>query len=522
MKFTTRINRYSAVFPASILAVILFLVVQRVWRGPSGFDVYYYALQTRAMSLGGPLFFDQSLVYGVLALLDRMVRNPVLSSQILSALSMGSIYGCLLVISFRRGPSLYKSAVAGIAVFNPAIFYQTLEFTKNNFSLAFFFIAYAALTGEGGRCGLPKRTAPSLFRFIAGLGCLAVSVLSHRMMLVVAGLFAAQALAVLPGVCRFARRGAGQRLPGRILLCCGLVLGAALVTGLALLKTGLLDRLGVFSLAAPLDRLRQLGGTRPLPGEKIFYIILQILPVFLVPCLVVKKRLLGRSEAVFGLLAFLFVFPFLEFSWDGTGFRLLLLEPLMLAPLLLAAGEPVMPLGVITAGSAAGGNTGRPLGAAIAALFIAGSVLFTAESALRLAPSKGPDYRRLAGEFASIETLARGRRLIAHRGLAGFLWYEKGIWAENFIPSGENGRYLRVVYAFTPEIFEPYLEEGDTLPVRISRSYTLIEEYLWQRFYREKRDLRFLRSELNPCLPRPVSSFAINREIARRMSPVSE
>jgi hypothetical protein len=251
----------------------------------------------------------------------------------------------------------------------------------------------------------------------------------------------------------------------------------------------------------------------------------------------IKKRLFNRSEAVFGVMAFLFVFPFLEFSWDGTGFRLLLLAPLMLAPFLMALEAPGPSL-YPAPDSAAEGESSVPKSESsvprekaarksglvrnsIAALFIAGSVLFTIESALKLASSKGPDYKALAEEFASIETLARGKRLIAHRGLAGFLWYEKGIWAENFTPAEESDRYLRVVYAFAPEIFEPYLGPDDAPPLRISRRYTLVEESLWQRFYREKKNLRFLGSELNPYLPRPASAFAINRDIAILMSPVS-
>ncbi|MDR1211390.1 MAG: hypothetical protein LBK40_04065, partial [Spirochaetaceae bacterium] len=289
-------RRRDAVFAAvsaSILGVIVFLVVQRVWQGPSGFDIYYYALQTRAKALGGLLFFDRSLVYGTLSLLDRLVQNPVLSSQILSALSMGTIYGCLVAISFRRGPALYTCAVASIAVFNPAAFYQLLEFTKNNFSLAFFFIAYTALTNRDGRFNPPGKTP--VLRLAAGLLCLAVSVLSHRMMLAVAGLFAAQALApallrcfvpaLLPALRR--KRGqsngkeeqpgkGGQSFAGRILLCCGLAL--TLIAGLALVKTGLLERLDAFSPAAPLNRLRELGGARLLPGERVFYLFLQIFP----------------------------------------------------------------------------------------------------------------------------------------------------------------------------------------------------------------------------------------------------
>jgi hypothetical protein len=397
--------------------------------------------------------------------------------------------------------------VASIAVFNPAVFYQVLEFTKHNFSLAFFFIAYTALTNREGRFSSPGKI--SALRLTTGLGCLAVSVLSHRMMLAAAGLFAAQALALrrraTPG------HGKGRQSPvGRILLYGGLALAAVFVAGMALLKTGLLDRLGAFSLAALPARLKELGGTRLLPGERIFYLLLQIFPPLLVPAMVIKRRLFGRSETVFGLLAFIFAFPFLEFSWDGIGFRLLLLEPLMLAPLLMAVaeGSPFLRIG----------NVRR----FAAALVIAASAWFALESARHLTTSKGPGYRQLAVEFASIETLVRGRRLVAHRGLAGYLWYEKGIWAENFTPAEERGRYLRVVYALSPEIFEPWLKEGDPRPVRISGRYTLIEEYIWQRFYREKQDLRFLRSELNPYLPRPASAFTLNISLASRMSPVSE
>jgi hypothetical protein len=520
-----------AVF-ASGLAAVLFLMVQRVWQGPSGFDVYYYALQTRALALGGLLFSDASLVYRVLGLLDRLVRNPIASSQLLSALSLGAVYGCLLGISFRRGPSLYTCAAASIAVFNPAVFYQLLEFTKNNFSLAFFFCAYAALTDKAGRYRLPSRKR-DLLRFASGLLCLAVSVLSHRMMLLVAGLFAAQAAAAALWRLLYGK-GKKASLPARLILCCGAVLGAALITGLVLVKTGLLERREALALDAPYQRIRQFSGTRLLPGERIFFILLQTLPVFLVPWLVIKRRLFAQSETVFGLMAFLFVFPFLTFSWDGAGLRLMLLAPLMLAPFLIAHNNPapaktpagLAAAGLTTAGLSAGGLTaGLSAGKAktgIAALFIAGSVLFTVESAQKLASSKGPDYRQLAGEFASIEELARGRRLVAHRGLAGFLWYEKGIWAENFTPVEEAERYLRVVYAFSPETFEPYRGPKDARPVRISKNYTLIEEYLWQRFYQEKKGLHFLRSELNPYLPRPVSAFAINRKIAFLMSPVSE
>jgi hypothetical protein len=119
-----------------------------------------------------------------------------------------------------------------------------------------------------------------------------------------------------------------------------------------------------------------------------------------------------------------------------------------------------------------------------------------------------------------IEALASGRRIIARRGLSGFLWYEKGVRSENFIPPEEEAPYLRLVYFFSPETLEPYVRDGESRPIALG-SYTLVEEYIWQRFYRNRQDLRLLKSEFNPYLPRPASGFSINEEIARLMSPVS-
>jgi hypothetical protein len=157
-----------------------------------------------------------------------------------------------------------------------------------------------------------------------------------------------------------------------------------------------------------------------------------------------------------------------------------------------------------------------------AIVFFCASILFTAESAAHLASAKGPNYSTFRESFSSIETYAEGRRLIVHRGFAGFLWYEKGIRSENFLPVTETPRYLRLVYAFSPDVFEFYLEPGDPQPIPINKTYTLIEEYIWQRFYQDRKKLHFLKSEMNPFLPRPLSAFMINEEVASLLSSVSE
>jgi hypothetical protein len=118
-----------------------------------------------------------------------------------------------------------------------------------------------------------------------------------------------------------------------------------------------------------------------------------------------------------------------------------------------------------------------------------------------------------------METLAVGRSVIAHRGLAGFLWYEKGIRSENFVPPAEAGDYLRLAYFFSPAVFEPYLRDGEPRPLALGGGYTLMEDRIWRRFYEDRQDLAFLRSELNPYLPRPASGFALNERAAALMGP---
>jgi hypothetical protein len=196
----------------------------------------------------------------------------------------------------------------------------------------------------------------------------------------------------------------------------------------------IIERLSIIDLSAPLHRMTQLIRGSLLTGEHIFYIAIQILVFFLVPVIVIKQRQFFQSEAVFAAVSWLFLFPFLYFSWNEIGFRLLILAPVMLGPWLI--------------------NLKVKFPKTAAAVFFCASILFTVESTVHLASAKGPNYSAFRESFSSIETYAEGRRLVVHRGLAGFLWYEKGIRSENFLPVTETPKYLRLVYAFSPDIFE--------------------------------------------------------------------
>jgi hypothetical protein len=283
------------------------------------------------------------------------------------------------------------------------------------------------------------------------------------------------------------------------------------------------ERLSIIRADAPLGRMTQFIRSSLLPGEHVFYVVIQVAVFFLVPAVVIIRRQFYRRgtsaqlglggrfkpEVIFAAVAWLFLFPFLQFGWNEVGFRLLILSSLMLGPWLISLNPKIPGDKNITARVAA-------------IVFFAASIWFTTESVLNLAAEKGPDYRALNKDFASIEDHVKNRRLIAHRGLAGFLWYEKGIRSENFLPVDKPEKYLRLVYAFSPDILEFYLEPGDPLPIPINRTYMLIEEYIWQRFYMDRQDLYFLQSELNPFLPRPVTAFAINEDVAAMLSPISD
>jgi hypothetical protein len=437
---------------------------------------------------------------------------------------MAVICYCLLRISLSRDFSLYKTAAALIAVFNPASFYLLLEFTKNSFALALFFVSFVLLNSRmnlywahpaargrtglsvsiprplAGPAGFPllslalayaRRSLPppggrTFWGLLFGLG----AVFSHRIILALLGFLFLHRLAAGLRAKGFRIRG-----PGKIIIAGGgLVL---LILGLILWREFFASRMPALDMEAPLRRLAQFSGPRLLPGERIFYTLLQLSLFFLIPWPLIRRPF--SPAAPLGFLAWIFVFPFLSFSWDGTSFRLLIMAPLFAAPWLMEQNLKAL---------------ARPAGIVL----IAGSILFSAASVRDLAHSKGPRYSLLRRDLGGLETLAAGRRVIAHRGLAGFLWYEMGIRSENFIPPAEEGPYLRLVYFFAPETLEPYVRDGEPRPVALNRSYTLVEEYIWQRFYRDRQDIQFLKSELNPFLPRPASGFSINEETALLMT----
>jgi hypothetical protein len=101
-----------------------------------------------------------------------------------------------------------------------------------------------------------------------------------------------------------------------------------------------------------------------------------------------------------------------------------------------------------------------------------------------------------------------GGRLVAHRGLCGFLWVHTERVCENFQPQGDLTQWWRVVYGFGPVHLEPY---GTVVGLR--PAYTLMREDDYQRFREVYKDRYHLLSDAsNPYEVRPGFVYGPPRE----------
>lgn len=521
------VRRYLWAAGAGAINTALSLIVLRTGAGPHGNDIYYYALQTRALATTGELlFFDRSPVYRVLLWTNALIGDPLVSVQVLAALTGGVCAAGLTALALmpraigpradRTSGLALRLAVVAAALWNPAFFMLQLEFTKNLFALACMLVGLAILASAGLRF-------PSL-RTVLGPAMLVLAATSHRLV----------AAIVLAIALHWVTRIVVPRLSKRRVAVVAVVVAAALAAavGLAFAWSRYHDRFDAVRLGAFFRRLRSIGEADLLPSDRLWYFGLSLLVPIGVPLVLLGHRRWRSAGGVFWLAAWACCVPVLSFDWDGLSFRLLLLAPLLLA-LGILWSDDFGPVPAVTqtaraskqaaasAKKAAVPNRRRQIAAVALALVALASL---GEGLARFATNKGPDYRAFAGVFADLPAAAAGRRVVAHRGLAGYLWYELGIWAENFTPTEQIERYDRLVYAFRPELLQRYLPDDaqpGVLDRFVTRDYLLAPEPLWQAFYRDHRHLTLLRSELNPYQARPATGFRINPSTARALSPVS-
>jgi len=257
-------------------------------------------------------------------------------------------------------------------------------------------------------------------------------------------------------------------------------LGAAAVAAVAGLAVALVGVVGVgdldcaFALGSVAERTERLSTL--LAGEQ-----LEMVLVHLAPLLALGAWRRGSDRAVvwgMGALAVVCAAPGMPFDFDGVAWRLLCMGFVPLA-LLGAAARPSMP---------------------VAALVAAGA-LMVGVSTTRARPARGPDY---AAWHTALPTLRAavppGHRLVAHRGVCGFLWAEGGHRCENFEPSGDLTTVHRVVYGFSEAALAPYGPSRSLLP-----GYRLMAEPDWQTLRGEAGDRFPLATDpRNPYRPRPA------------------
>jgi hypothetical protein len=112
-----------------------------------------------------------------------------------------------------------------------------------------------------------------------------------------------------------------------------------------------------------------------------------------------------------------------------------------------------------------------------------------------------PDYEAWSRALPTLtQRVPVGDRVIAHRGVCGFVWAEGGRICENFQPPPPHEGWWRVVYGMGEARLAPYSER----PVPLLPAYSLVREVEYQRFRAEHvARFRLLSTDLNPFTTRP-------------------
>ncbi|MCB9688630.1 MAG: hypothetical protein H6738_24815 [Alphaproteobacteria bacterium] len=416
----------------------------------TGYDAWYYVLQVRSILAGQRLFDDDSLVFWFLAAMGRATGDVLLGDE-LSATLFAAAAAALGTACAQRLGGLPGAALGG----------AVLVAATGHLSLSAEFLKNAA--GLVALCGTALALADRRWGWAVAAALLAVGL--HKLSGVLA-----LALLLTVGVVELARRSR------RAALLAGLAgTGVAVLVALAgALRVVDLQRLvGVAQGSGRWHRLVH----SSLEGPELVELALVHASPLLVPLAIAR----GADRALvlgLGLLAVVCAAPGLPFSFDATAWRLLCMGFLPLA-LLLAACRPPSWLAA-------------PL-AVLALVATPGNVAAHAR--------RSPDYAAWTEVLPLIRAeVPEGGRLVAHRGLCGFLWAEGGIRCENFEPDGDPAEVWRVAFGFSPQRLAPYGGAVQLLP-----SYVLVPEPVWRDFRAAEGDRwSLLRDPRNPHEPRPA------------------
>ncbi|MFT7521311.1 MAG: hypothetical protein ACI9MC_003462, partial [Kiritimatiellia bacterium] len=437
-----------------------------------GYDGWYYVLQVRSILDGQLLFDDWSVVHWFLAGLALLVGDVVVSNKIACLLFAGLTAAGGAIAAGRWTRSHWAAIAMGTwwAVSSLHLGVSS-EYLKNQ----------AGLVGLAWILALLPRVEQRRWT----LGLLLTLVLLGPVVHKLTGVLG---VAVVVGYA--AMTWMQRRKSGRSWLWAA---GAA---------TALLVATGVFGLLRPQDLARFTSGVGGLPRftailgrtlslpEQVEALLVHGVPVLIcVGLLGVNGRPFRRLGVPLALMSVVLCAPGLPFDWHLSSWRLILMG--------------FIGVGVVLALATA--RLGWPVAVVVVALGLI-QLPWTVPSQAE----REPDYAAWAPMLPIIQAqVAPNERVVAHRGLCGFVWAEGGRICENFQPQGDLDDWWRISWGMGEARLAPYSTEP---PVALVPGYSLVREPAWQAFRADHVDrFSLLKDPRNPWKPRPAFVYGPGR-----------
>jgi len=421
-----------------------------------GYDGWYYVLQVRSLLDGDPLFADRSWAFAPMAAAGGLVGDVALGNALVVIACAGLATGLAGLTARRLGGDWAGALGAWVAATSAGHLALSAEFLKNAVGAVPLFALLAWLAHPQERGPIPPTRA------LGAVALVGLAAMTHKL----CGVLALGTLAAW-GLGRLAR-GEGRReelLPVLSLVAVGLVLvGAGTLRTVDLLRN--LDK-------APLDRWARVRLSNLGLPARLELVALHLAP-FAAP-LVAWRRGMAWAPTAAGL-AVVCAAPGLPFDFESLAWRLLTMGfvPLVLLVGLLRPPAPAAVLGC-------------------------GLLLLGAPDTLQREAARTPDYAAFQALLPVVQaTVPPDGRLVAHRGLCGFLWAEGGIPCETFEPEGDGHGVWRVAYGIDPARVAPF---GPVVP--LLPAYLLVEEPVWRRFRAQQPARSVAWGLRNPSAPRP-------------------
>ena len=449
------------------LACGLVAVVARIpllWDDPwaPGYDGWYYVLQTRSWMDGAPLFADRSIVFHALAALGWICDDVVVGNKIAACL-----FAAVGAVGASTGATRWTGSVAAGLVAGlwwasaPGHLIVSTEFLKNEAGIAIVGLVLAAI-------GAPRDRKTAAL----ALGLVLLGPFVHKL----TGVFG---IMLGVGTLLAAR---SRQLPWRW------VLGAAVLGGLAGSAFGLVRGVDLarFVDGATTDTPRfdaLTTSARIHPVHRVSLLLAHLMPLaLLVGSWRTGRLALGLPLAAIALAT---LAPGLPFGFDLTSWRLLLLAfvPTAFGLALLVSALP----------------RGLSWGTVVV---VAGTSLVSLGWTVPHQARPEPDYAAWAELVPVLQAhIPPDGRVVAHRGVCGFVWAVADRLCENFDPQGSADGWWRIVYGMGEDRLAPY---SAVPPVRLMLGYTLVPETAWRTFRVEHGDdLPLVHHPRNPYRPRP-------------------